>query len=226
MSSASSIDFDTPEEFDDGGQFLREPGTYHLAVQDVQVGTGPKGNAIDGFTVLMEVLAGTVPSEVKKSINVTFFNPKLTAKDGGTFQRKQQSKFLIAVNLLNPASKGQRVSIDLQNAIGKQVVAAFEIDDYQQGDKKYLRLANAGMDCWHIDDPHAAGIPKNEAAIKLPGVIRHDAKWFDAIYKKTVTTPTTPVATSGNGGQKSGTPANQPATTAAAPTNRVNLDDL
>ena len=219
MSSASSIDFDTPEDFDDGGQFLREPGTYHLAVQDVQVGTGPKGNAIDGFTVSMEVLAGTVPSEVKKSINVTFFNPKLTAKDGGTFQRKQQSKFLIAVNLLDPVNKGKRVSIDLQKAIGQQVVAAFEIDDFQQ-DKKYLRLANAGMDCWHVDDPHATSIPKNEAAMKLiPKELRHDAKWFEAIYKKPTAAPTA----SGNGGRKATAASQQPATAAVT---RVNLDDL
>ncbi len=224
---SNAMEFDVPDDFGDDGQFLRTPGIYHLAVQDVTVGAGPSGKAIDGFTVALEVLDGTVRSEsgcteIGNTINVTYFNPKLTEKDGGLFTRKKQSKFLVAVNALDPTLKGKKVSIDLEKVRGQQLIASLEVDDYNsQEGKKYLQVSGAGLDAWHVDDPRAAGIPKSPAALKLiPATLRHDAKWFEAIYAKR--TP------NGGSGTKTTDPAGAGAATAtAAPaTSRVNLDDI
>ena len=228
MSSANSIDFDTPEDFDDGGNFVRQVGVYHFAMQSISVGSGPKGGAINGFMITAEVLGGTVASEVSHTINLVYFDPKLTDSDKKVaLTKKQRAKLFIAIGLLNPNDKGKAVKIELDEhkLRGRQFVARLEVDGYRSKEgQTYLEISNAELDIWHVDDPHAAGIPKNEAAIKLiPAALRHDAKWFEAIYaKKGATAPASP---SGNGGQKSGTPANQPATAAVA-TSRVNLDDL
>jgi hypothetical protein len=224
MSTAeATVDFDVPDDFGDDGQFLKEKGIYHCSVQDVMIGTGPSGKAIDGFSIQLGVLDGTVRNEqgctqVGRTISVTLFNPKLTEKDGGKFSRKKQSKLLIAVNALDPSKKGQKVQIDLNKIRDQQLVVSFEVDDYNSKDgKTYLQVANAGMDVWHVDDPHAKDIPKNLAALKLiPVGLRHDAKWFDAMYERKTA--------AGNGA--SGLGSTTTTTNASADAGRVNLDDL
>lgn len=217
-----TIDFDAPDDFGGDSQFLSDPGKYHCLVQSVVQGATPKGTPIDGFCVTFEVLGGEVEGQKGKTINVTYFDPKITDSDKKVKLTKQQrSKFFLATNLLDPSKKGQSVRIDLENAKDQQVVVRFEVDDYHSKDgKTYLRIGNAELDVWHIDDPNARTCPKNEQALTLiPAALRRKPEFFDLIYAKNRATATA--------SQKPATAmATATTATAGASPSRVNLDDL
>jgi len=185
------FEMEMPEEFE--SNFLKEPGTYHCAVTQVLEGTGPKGGIIDGFTVGLDVLAGTTNGQEGKVINVTLFNPRLDQSENGkAMARRKQGAFLIASNVVNPASSGQRVTVDLQKAVGQQIVAKFAKDE-REGGGDYLQLSYA--DIWHVDDPHCANVPKRDDAIAMiPPAYRHEAAWFDQLKSKS--------ASGGNGSKQ------------------------
>ncbi len=220
-----ALDFDAPDDFGGDSQFLSDPGKYHCLVQSVTQGATPKGTAIDGFCVTFEVLGGEVEGQKGKTINVTYFDPKITDSDKKVKLTKQQrSKFFLATNLLDPSRKGQSVRIELEKAVDQQVVARFEIDDYHSKDgKTYLRIGNAELDIWHIDDPNARTCPKNEQALALiPAALRRKPEFFDLIYaKKQAAAASSKPATAA--AAAAGATAGAAAGTSAG---RVNLDDL
>lgn len=182
---SNGFDVDVADDFEGESNFLSKPGTYHLVVEDVKVGIGPKGNAIEGATFSMAVIAGTVDSEKKKTFNHVIFFPRATHKDGGKFAGKVLSKFLLAVNQVNPADRGKKISVDPERIAGQQIVAAFVQGKENDQGKSYLEIYSAGLAVYHVDDPHVTGIPKDAAALTLiPKELRHDAKWFDQVYAK------------------------------------------
>lgn len=189
-----SFEMEMPDEFGGESNFLKEPGTYHCAVSQVLEGAGPKGGIIDGFTVGLDVLTGTVAGQEGKVINMTLFNPRLDQTDKGkAMARQKQGAFLIAANVVDPAQRGQRVQVDLQKAVGQQIVCKFAKDE-REGGGDYLQLSYA--DIWHVDDPRCANVPKRADAIgMIPQHLRHDAAWFDQLRPKS--------ASGGNGSRQS-----------------------
>jgi len=163
--------FDQPDEFNEGGDFLNTPGTYHFSVNDIMT-EDKEGNLINGFKVNLEVLHGTVQdkqgncTEKNKQTSITFFNPKLSGRDGGRFARQKQAAFFVAAGVIGPAeldairSKSLK-SVDLEKARGAQIVMTVELDDTG----KYLNPSYCNI--WHVDDPKAANFPKNKDAIAL-----------------------------------------------------------
>src|SRR4051812_12309450 len=100
-----AYEVEMPESLDTGGAFLKEPGTYHLAVIDVnEQPTTQGGQLIDGFKVDFEVLAGP---QAKKQAEVTFWNPKLTDKNAGEMAKKKQGRFVMAASLIQAAKPGE-----------------------------------------------------------------------------------------------------------------------
>lgn len=172
-----TFEFDAPtqDEIENtgGGNYLREPGTYHLCITEI------KDEAIgqsSGLKVTAEVMAGTVPDQKGKTVTLTFWHPKLNSKDQGAFSRKRQARLLVAANVLKQEQLGQRVSIDLNKAVGQQVIATLDYDSKDE-EKKYLELNYA--DIFHIDDPDAAKFPRDDAAIAMiPKANRLDASAF------------------------------------------------
>jgi len=223
-----TFELEVPEELDtgSGGNFLKKAGTYHVCVTEISDGLAPKKKSgeqsiIDGFSVAVDVLDGTVKSEVGKVANITFFNGKLTSKDQGRFARAKQTAFLMACNVIDPSKRGQKIQVDLTKAVGQQLVINFEEDPEQTNDKgeHYLRVAYANT--YHVDDPRCEGIPKNAEALKmLPKNFRHDAAWFDQLKAK----PGEASQSQSNGG---GGASKQRETANAGPAkSNVSFDDL
>ncbi len=215
-----SFEIEMPESTDRSGNFLSEAGTYHFAVNAIDEAPSTKsGAAINGFKVSASVLAGTVPGQENKETGLIFRNPKYDAKDGGEFQRKKQARFVMAIGLLDgPRPAGEKVTVDLQQARGRQFIATVEKSKNQDGKETgYVDIAFA--DIWHVDDPEAKAFPKNEAALKLlPASLRKKPEQFPSHAK------TNGAATNGNRNVSNTTP---PATTAAATGGSgVNIDDL
>lgn len=151
-----------------GGNWLKEPGTYHMVVMDADVNPMKKGSneMINGWKVTFQVLEGTVRdaagkcTEIEKQTEIIFFDPKLTDKNEGLFAKQKQFKFLFATGLVSLADLGKDFEVDLEEARGRHVIATLE----KTKDGKYLELAFA--DIWHVDDPKAANFPKDVKAIE------------------------------------------------------------
>jgi len=152
------IEVQTSDDASTGGAFCKQPGTYHAMVIDSQEQAIDKdGKPLDGFRVVCQVLAGTVPSEKGKTFDLLFFHPKPTDKNEGAFARKKQTRCFIALSKMKPADAGKKIAIDLtpDETIGRQLVATLEKEE----GKNYLSLHFA--DIFHVDDPEAAPFPKD-----------------------------------------------------------------
>jgi hypothetical protein len=165
-------------------QYLNEPGTYHLVVTSVGENEGPKGNPIDGFTVGLSVLDGTAKGQKDKSTNLCLFSPDQSKSDKSQeWARKKQTAFAIASGLVDLKKLGGKIQIDLQTAVGRQIVATFEHDD----SGKYMQLSYANI--YHVDDPRAANFPKDKEALAIiPKDLRKDATYFASLLKKSEST--------------------------------------
>lgn len=157
--------WDTGEDFSSGSTYLSEPGLYHLVVTGVDESPRKANGELihnAAFSVTCSVVAGSVSGQEDKTVSLTFFAPNLSGKDQGKFARKKIDRFLLAVNLLRKDQAGAKgVEIDLQKAQGQQFLAKLEKDDQD----KYMQIAFA--DIFHVDDPDAAGFPKQAEAIGL-----------------------------------------------------------
>jgi hypothetical protein len=168
-------------------QYLSEPGTYHCVVTDVKENQGPKGGAIDGFTVELSVLAGTSEGQKDKQTSLCLFSPDASKSEKSQeWARKKQTAFVIAAGLLDLSKLGGKVNVDLSKARGKQIVLTFDNNEYEG--KSNLQLAWASI--FHVDDPRAAKFPKDKEALTIiPKADRKDASYFDPILKKSKKKP-------------------------------------
>ena len=182
-----SFAMETTEDIGGGSsQYLNEPGTYHMIVTSVAENEGPKGNPIDGFTVGLSVLDGTSKDQKDKSMNLCLFSPDQSKSDKSRkWARMKQTAFVVASGVLDPAKLGGKVQINLQNAVGRQIVATFEHDD----EGKYMQLSYANI--YHVDDPRASNFPKDKEALAIiPKDLRKDATYFASLLKKGESTKT------------------------------------
>ena len=175
------MEFDVPEELG-GSTYLEEAGTYHFAVNEVYEGTSAKGTVIQGFTVDLQVMAGTTEGQEGKLLSLAFFNPNLSHKEEAQrIARQAQAAFLIATNLLDPSKLGSKVSIDLSKAVGTQIIATVDVNDYNGQQNLRLKFA----DVFHIDDPRTKRMPKDASATEIiPAENRKDESYFAPLQKK------------------------------------------
>lgn len=172
-----------PETLDSGGNWIDKPGTYHLVITGAdEHPTKANGEMLDAFRIACLALEGTVReggefTERDKTVNLMFFNPKLTDKNEGAFARQKQGKFFLAAGLLTEDQLGQEVELDLADCVGRQIIATLEERDGDAG-RTFIDLHFS--DVWHIDDPAASKFPKCEKSIKLaPPPHRRDPKTFE-----------------------------------------------
>lgn len=192
---SASFEFEVADDFEGESSFVSHPGTYHAIVEDVKVGVGPRGNAFEGSTVAVSVLAGNPADEAKKTFNHMLGFPRATDKDGGKFRTKVMSKFMLAVNQINPADRGKKATFDASKIVGQQFVMEIVHGRPNDQGKSYLEVGNGGLAVYHVDDPHVATVPKDQAALQLiPAALRHDAKWFEQVYTKAKPAAPAPVA--------------------------------
>lgn len=210
-----AIEMEMPESFDTGGAFLHEPGTYHLAVIEVdEAPTSRNGGALDGFRVDVEVLAGP---QAKKQAELMFFAPKPTDKNGGEMAKKKQGRFVVATGVAPAAKPGEKVTVELQLAKGRQLIATLSQRESQTDPtKKFIDLNFA--DIWHVDDPSAPQCERNQAALGLlPKSLRRDPASFKQNASGTA-------GSNGNGSSKAGGQQQTSQQTQLAGT--VDLDDV
>jgi hypothetical protein len=191
-----AVTVDIPEDMGGGSAYLTEAGQYHVTVVTVHENTMPpdkdgnEGKLLKngGFSCTMEVLHG---DHENKKFTLVFNNGDLTHKDQGLMARKKQAAFCFACDLIKPGVAGG-VEIKLEDAVGSQCCAILELDTYKDNDGKERKQVKLNYsDIFHVDDPRAAKIAKNEASMKsIPAEYRHDAAYFEPLLGKKKTTGT------------------------------------
>ena len=211
-----SYEVEMPESTDaGGGNFATEEGWFHFACMELEESpTSKAGQMLDGFRAGAEILSGEVAGQEGKSLEFMFFNPKLTDKNNGEMAKKKQARFLLATGVLDSAAvkPGEKVTVDLQVAVGRQFVAKVVHDNREGGSGKFLQLNFA--DIYHVDDPAVAKVPKCQKSLGLlPATLRKKPESFAK-----------PKAEGNGNGSTGGTaPA---AKREPVPASSVSLDDL
>ena len=219
------FEFDTSSDEDmaeKGGNFLQEPGTYHLHIVSVdEAPTTAKNVALDGFRVECSVLEG---KEASKTVELLFFYPSQAASEASNkWSRSKITAFLESTGLTHESQRGSKVNVNLQDAVNRQVIANLQHKTDKDGNaQKFLELAYANM--YHVDNPNprAAKCPKNMTALAiLPKALRRDPGSFPK-HDDGGIVPTAPkvgagATTTGNG---------QPAMAGAASNVSDDLGDL
>ena len=176
------MEFETSEDFGGGdGSRLDQPGTYHCMVAEMFESTSTKGKPIDGFSAMLTVLAGTTKDQEDKTYGLTLFSPDLSKNESSQkWSKRKQTAFVVAANAMDLSKMGQRVSIDLAQCHGHQIIIALANEEYQG--ETNLRLSYANI--YHVDDPRAAKFPKDAKSIgRIENPYRHDAAYFEPILK-------------------------------------------
>jgi hypothetical protein len=159
---------------------LEGKGTHHVACLDatdtpLDKNNIPIPNAVARFT--LQVLASTNPAATAgKQWDLMLFAPKLSAKDGGAMDRRKITRTLLAFGLMREDQVGQKVSVDLAHAKGRQCIVTLDINK-QEGKDDRLQLHYD--DLWHVDHPDAKNFPKDAKALGLmPKELRRDPASF------------------------------------------------
>lgn len=154
---AFTYEMPTEEEMAAQGSYLKTPGRYLLHITDMDEQPATKeGKAISGFKADASVVGS---DHAGKKVDILIRSPNSSHKDGGKFGRRVQASFFIAAGLITHEQLGKSVTIELQDATNRMVVADLDFEKNEDGTlKKYLGLSYANI--WHIDDPHVADFMK------------------------------------------------------------------
>jgi hypothetical protein len=200
-----AFSFDAPETTQGEGGGLNTPGTYHVVINDAIEGQTSQGKPIDGLTVTVEVLAGTVKDMVGKTRSETLFAPSMKdvekEEKTGTagMSRKKLAALFIASNAMDPNQLGKPVNVDVASLVGQQCVIKFERQYEKDGngeytiETKFIQISYS--DIFHVDDPSVKDVPKSAEALSLiPPGNRHNEGWFEWKKKKVAAAKRQPVA--------------------------------
>jgi hypothetical protein len=187
-----SFTLDIPEDIGGASAYLDASGQFHSIVKMVHEEAIPKDNdgftpVPGGFSVELEVAAGDHDG---KKFSLIFWGPKLDKADddkGNVWSRKKQAAFLLASDCISLDQMGKKgVSIDLQDAVGAQIIVDVEMEQYtdSQG-KSRNRPQLVWANIYHVDDPRAKSITKNEKLLAtIPKEQRHPGEYFAPLMKK------------------------------------------
>jgi hypothetical protein len=173
----------TGDSFEGSGEWLKEPGSYHALVSDVNESPVDKeGRLREGvaFEATYAVMTGTVDGQRDKTLTDLFYEPR--PSDTNEQQERARLKidrFLLATSLIKPSDKGKDVTVELSEAAGRQIV--FKAEKAKTG--TYLRTYS---DIYHVDDPSVAAIPKDKDGLKL---IPPERRWIGANAPKPAAKP-------------------------------------
>lgn len=219
------MEVDAPENFDQEGNGLREPGKYHCVVFGIEEDpTNRDGKLIDNavFRASLAVLDGTTPGQRDKQFDLIFFGPKLTSKDHGEMARKKIWFFAYAIGCGEIVNGKMR--LDFSQAASRQCCMEIEMQEREWKDEKgvirksfdpQLHYCNV----YHVDDPRVKDWPKDMVALGLrPAGERKKPEDFHAKQQQKTQRPEN--GTAGVTAPKQTTPPAQPVAAG------VNLDDL
>lgn len=183
-----SVTWDMPEqdELQSGANYLDVEGKHLLQITHVdEQPTSREGKAIAALKVSLSVAAG--PS-AGKTVDLYFYEPKFSSKDGGKWARNKRAAFAIASGLIDESKLGQQVTIDVQGAVNRLVVAELVFGEPNANGKKFLDLQFANI--YHVDEPRVADFVK--AFPQIIGMLPKGHRRDPATFKTATANGSTP----------------------------------
>jgi hypothetical protein len=224
-----ALEMDAPENLDQEGTGLREPGKYHAVVLEIDENpTTRDGKLIDNavFRASMAVLDGTTAGQKDRQFDLVFFAPKLTHKDHG--ERAKQKVWFFASSIGCGSIVDGKMKLDFAEAVGRQTCMEIEMQEskYKDGQGNEKVSHNPSMafcNVYHVDDPRCRDWPKDAIALGLlPAGLRKKPEDFDT--KKPGGNGGSPTA--GQTAKPAGVPSQQVTAKPDLSQSPVNLDDL
>lgn len=191
-----AFELDIPEDIGGSSAYLEVPGKYHatVCVMHEEKMPGATGNddggferpIAGGFSVTMEVIGG---EQADKKFDLIFWGQKFDKGDedkGNVWARKKQAAFAIACDLVKLDQLGTRATVNLEDAVGSQLVVEIDIEEYTKKDgKKGKKPVMVWANIYHVDDPRAKGAEMNAKLLAtIPAENRHKPEYFDVLTKK------------------------------------------
>ena len=143
-----------------GGQVAE--GSYCFQVTDVVPHTDNSGDMM----VEMEVLSGTVPTEVGKKHHEYFRYPDPDLSDQANGVRRtilRQLFYALALTSPEELKANPKFHVDLALALGRMCCGKIKHESYKAGNgeqkSKAVLFKKGAWDLWALDSPKAAGIP-------------------------------------------------------------------
>jgi len=218
-----AMEFDAPENFDQEGNGLREPGKYHCVVLAIDENpTNRDGKLIDNavFRASLAVLDGTTPGQKDKQFDLIFFAPKMTHKDRGEMAKKKIWFFASSIGC--GAIVDGKMVLDFAAAVGRQTCMDIEMQESKYKDASGAEKTSHNpslvfCNVYHVDDPRVKDWPKDAAAMSLlPAGLRKKPEEF----------ATKKPDANGGGNTAGKTAPKQPTTPMQQAAGSLNLDDL
>lgn len=122
------------------------PGRYHVVVRNVDESLA-RG---DWISVEFEILAGTVPGQEHMTHTENMFLREGEGTD-------QHLRFALVCGLIAP---GTEADVNLQHAVGRQLIIGLDKRKSKKDDKEYTNLAEYGMAMWGLQNPEVADVPR------------------------------------------------------------------
>ena len=156
---------DMPDEESLDSYSHPKSGVYHLGIESVD----ESREHGEFFRVKFQVLNGTVEGQAKRTFSERFQDPSESHKDGGLFCRKRRAKLGLATGLIKATDLGKKISIDWQDLVGRQLVAAVEEykDANEETKKQYRGAQIIRLEMWHVRDKAVQNVPKDQEALAL-----------------------------------------------------------
>ena len=169
-------DIEQPESLSGGGKYVSKPGIYHMLITAVNENpVGKDDKPLDGTDVSFVVLGGTNPDQEGKQLDILFWKPK----ERDDMASKRQTRFAIASCLIGHHQPGQRVSVNPQDTVGRQVVMKVspkQMKNQQTGAYEDTKMMDMHYsDIWHVDDVEVKkeNVPLHQESLAaIPAVLR------------------------------------------------------
>jgi len=171
-----AMEIEQPESLEGGGNFVDQPGVYHMLVTDVDENPAKQdGSPLDATRVSLSVLAGPINSNQKdRAFELMLWNPNSADDESKQNNAKKlQTKFCLATCLIGHHQPGQRVTVEPTDAKGRQLAIRLSWkQEFNEVTKKWTdtdRVKVHFTDIWHVDDNEAlkAGVNLDHSALAM-----------------------------------------------------------
>ena len=176
---STGFEFDQSESTESsGGNYCKLPGKYHFIITAMTPNPTKKNGEpmMNCLQVDLEIVGGTVPSEIGKTFEANLWKGKESDKDGGEMANLKLTRLSLALGGQH-TPKGRGV-IDIKNSVGRQIVAELAMrmgkDNKDRPDINYANI-------YHVDDPAVKDVPKSAEYLSfIPANLRKTASEIPA----------------------------------------------